>query len=129
MKTQEFRQKVADAFVKSLTETPKTWKQSWRAVSRVPQNAVTKRKYKGVNRLWLYFRMQQLESEDPRFVTFQQAKTQGWKIKKGEKGTQVEYWFPYDLIEKKTVSWEDYADLKPEEKRKLYVACQILHRL
>lgn len=116
MKTQEFRQKVADAFVKSLTETPKTWKQSWRAVSRVPQNAVTKRKYKGVNRLWLYFRMQQLESEDPRFVTFQQAKMQGWKIKKGEKGTQVEYWFPYDLIEKKTVSWEDYADLKPEEK-------------
>lgn len=116
MKTQEFRKQIADAFVKSLTETPKTWKKSWRAGLNEPQNAVTKRKYKGINRLWLYYRMQQLESEDPRWVTFQQAQKEGWKIKKGEKGTQVEYWFPYDLIEKKVISWSDYAKLKPEEK-------------
>ncbi len=134
MKSQEFRQKIADAFVKSITESPKTWKQTWRATSSAPHNAVTKRKYKGINRLWLYVSMHRLESEDPRFVTFQQAKDNGWKIKKGEKGTQIEYWFPYDLIEKKTITWENYAKLKPEEREDytllskcftVFNACQI----
>ena len=81
MKSQEFRQKIADAFVKSITESPKTWKQTWRATSNAPRNAVTKRKYKGINRLWLYVNMHRLESEDPRFVRYQQAKAQGWKFK------------------------------------------------
>ena len=30
--------------------------------------------------------------EDPRWMTYKQAADQGWQVRKGEKGTQIEFW-------------------------------------
>ena len=33
---------------------------------------------------------------------------QNWHLKKGSKATYVEYWYPYDLKDKKALTWEQY---------------------
>lgn len=108
MKTKEYREKIAAAFIKSLEENPRNWKQEWSAPTNRPENAVTKRPYRGINTLWLSFVAAAKGYTDPRWCTFNQAKKEEWHIKKGEKGTQVEYWMPYDAATKTTLSWNDY---------------------
>lgn len=111
MKTKEYREKIAQAFVKSLSENPKGWKQEWAAPSNRPQNAVTGRPYRGINLIWLSFAAYAKGYKDPRWCTFNQAKKKEWKINRGEKGTHVEYWMPFDKTEKKSISWEEYNKL------------------
>ena len=67
-----------------------------------PINAFTKREYENINSLILYLTMQKLNSEDPRFCTFEQAKKNNCYVKKGEHAaakimTKV---FPYYDLEK-----------------------------
>ena len=114
MKSKEFRKTIADAFVKSLKENPKTWKKTWTAPT-LPLNGSSKRRYSGFNVLWLQHRMQSEGWEDPRFMTFNQAKKAGYKIKKGSKGTAVEFFSPYDREAKKTITWAEASEL-PEER-------------
>ena len=30
--------------------------------------------------------------DDPRWMTYKQAAEQGWQVRKGERGTHIEYW-------------------------------------
>ena len=30
--------------------------------------------------------------DDPRWMTYKQAAENGWQVRKGEKGTQIEFW-------------------------------------
>lgn len=61
-----------------------------------PFDALSAKEYRGVNSLWLSVRANSRKYEDPRWCTFQEANSQGWRIKKGEHSTQVEYWSLYD---------------------------------
>lgn len=66
-----------------------------------PENPVNGSFYKGVNRLKLGFAAAKKGYKDPRWVTFKQANSNGWKIKKGEKGTVCEKWvFTQKVMEK-----------------------------
>ena len=114
MKTKDYREKIAAAFIKSLEENPRNWKQEWSAPSARPINAATNRQYHGINTLWLSYVASVKGYADPRWCTFHQAKENQWHIKKGEKGTQIEYWMPYDSVEKKAISWSDYRKLVAE---------------
>ena len=33
-----------------------------------------------------------------------------WHLKKGSKAIYVEYWYPYDVINKKAMTWEEYKN-------------------
>ena len=52
-KTKEFREQIANDFIKCLEEKEYAWKKGWRAASTIPQNAVTGARYNGVNRFSL----------------------------------------------------------------------------
>lgn len=119
MKTKEFREKIADSFIKSLSENPKAWKKEWSAPGGRPRNAVTGKAYKGINFLWLSYISQVKGYQDPRWATFKQAQSKEWKIRKGEKGSQIEYWMPYDNAEKKTLTWDEYNELVNEKSERL----------
>jgi len=54
-----------------------------------PINAVTGKRYRGINNFWL---MLNQPDGDSRWCTFKQAQDQGWKIRKGSHGTTVEKW-------------------------------------
>lgn len=62
------------------------WRKPW-AVRR-PCNAVTNRPYRGINRLMLSMS----EFSDHRWLTFNQAKSLGGSVAKGERGSTVMLW-------------------------------------
>lgn len=65
------------------------WKKPWHSVA--PVNAVSNRRYRGINRLVLSAQ----EFFDPRFLTFKQALELGGHVRKGQRGTSVAFWrFP-----------------------------------
>lgn len=107
-KTKEYRQQISEAFIKSISENPIGWKKEWQGLSQTPMNTITQNRYNGINRFWLSYIQLKKSWDDPRWCTFKQAADKGWKIRKGEKSTQVEYWMPYDKMEKKLCTWDDF---------------------
>lgn len=120
-RTKEFREKIANEFVKVLEENPLTWKKSWQANQLLPHNAVTGRKYNGINMFYLNLLAKDNMWEDPRFATFKQIQNAGWKLKKGSEGIQIEYWMPYDAENHKAMTWDAYKQLTDEEKKEICI--------
>ena len=59
LKTNEFRKKMADVFIKSLEEKQFEWKKEWAAME-TPYNVISGRKYRGTNKFFLYLQSQEL---------------------------------------------------------------------
>lgn len=112
----EFRQNLAQQFIESLNKEGLEWKAGWQMLSSRPYNAVTARKYKGLNILNLAYAAAEKGSTDPRWVTFNQISDRDgkyhpgekWHLKKGSEAAYVEYFYPYDTKEKKQLSWNEY---------------------
>lgn len=85
-KTNEYRKAVADAFIKSLTENELQWKKGWQTTTTVPQNAISGKSYKGLNRFFLTLQSMANNITDPRWATFKQIQDKGWHLNKGAKG-------------------------------------------
>lgn len=83
------------AFLATLKEEKIPWVCDWTKFMR-PQNAVSHRQYHGINSIWLSYIQMEKKYQDPRWCTFKQAQDKGWQIKKGEKGSRVEFWSLYD---------------------------------
>lgn len=57
-----------------------------------PENPVTNMTYRGVNRLNLIMAAVERGCSDPRWLTFEQLKKEGYYLKRGSKGVLCEYW-------------------------------------
>lgn len=118
MKLNALRQEMIDEFIGCLKKEKIPWHQSWSGNS-LPYNAVSGSKYHSTNLAWLSYVAQVKGYEDPRWCTFKQAAEKGWKVKKGEKGTKIEFWSMYDVVEKKKLNIKEYDEmarnLSPEE--------------
>jgi antirestriction protein ArdC len=64
------------------------WRKPWTSKIRLPLNLVTGKKYRGIN-VWLLLAS---SYASPYWLTFNQAKTLGGTIKKGEKSSIVVFW-------------------------------------
>lgn len=115
--TKEFRKSVADMFVKGLSEEGLNWKRGW-ATAGAMRNANTNSPYKGLNKFYLSMISMVRGYADPRWMTFKQIKDANYHLEKGSKGAKVEYWFPYDLKEKKGISFKERDRLISEGERK-----------
>ena len=113
MKQNKMREEMKDAFINALKEEQIPWQCDWSRTGR-PENAVTGRPYRGVNSVWLSYAQGEKGYRDPRWCTFKQAQEKGWKVKKGEKGTRVEFWSLYDTETKQKISNRQAADLKEQ---------------
>ena len=59
----------------------------------IPINAITLKPYQGKNEMTLRIAGRLLDGgADPRWCTFIQAQSKGWKVKKGAHGTKIEFW-------------------------------------
>lgn len=112
MKMNKVREQISQAFLESLKENELPWKKGW--MTERPYNAVSNTEYRGVNSFWLSCAAEQKGYSDPRWCTFKQAKDSGWKVKKGEHGTQVEFWSMYDTEMKKKLTIRESNLLKKE---------------
>jgi antirestriction protein ArdC len=93
-KTNEFREDVTAAILKMLEQGTAPWQKPWdsNGTDMLPYNPTTEKRYRGGNSMWLQTR----GHSDPRWMTYKQAQENGWQVRKGEKGTHVEYWKFYD---------------------------------
>lgn len=122
-KTMDYRKELSKYFVDELKKMKEQghsmWQQPWFS-GITPQNGATGRRYRGNNEIFLRIITSKRGYADPRWYTFNQIsdpkgyvhKNQVWTLKKGSKGVLVEYWYPYDLTDKKKVRWEDIATLE-----------------
>ncbi len=113
----EHREKLAEMFVNLLEEDGLKWKsglKNFRALGH--HNGVTKSNYKGLNVFTLWITSVMKGYDDTRWVTMNQIMdkqnkyhpNEKWHLKKGTKATYVEYWYPYDLENKKALGWDEY---------------------
>ncbi len=89
----DFRQEVTDSIVQMLDKGVAPWQKPWEANALVmPLNPTSERAYRGGNAIHLMAAALRNGFEDPRWMTYKQAADQGWQVRRGEKGTQIEFW-------------------------------------
>lgn len=88
----ESRQRVADQIARAMEGGGLSWQREW-AGRWTPTNAVTGRPYRGVNRVALAAAGSALDTPDGRWLTFSQARSAGWPVRRGEHSpASVEFW-------------------------------------
>lgn len=129
-KSKEYRSELAEMFARILEEKELDWKKEWKGLSNVPVNAVKERKYKGINAFALMLTMMARGYTDPRFATYNQIKEMGCRLQDAKgKGVRVEYWFPYDRVEKRALTWDEFRILsngKPDDRYVLHAKYSIV---
>ena len=113
----EYRQEMAEAFAHVLEEKGLEWRKEWTGTGgNAPHNGITKACYRGSNAFWLSLVAMRKGYSDPRWVTMVQIMDKDskyhpkekWHLKAGSKATYVEYWYPFDLKDKKALTWDQY---------------------
>ncbi|MDO5693507.1 MAG: zincin-like metallopeptidase domain-containing protein [Pseudomonadota bacterium] len=124
--SRDFRKDLTDTIVGLVESGTAPWQKPWNADAagaalRVPYNGTTERPYRGANSLYLMARQMQLGSDDPRWCTYKQAQAEGWQVRKGEKGTTVEYWqFDQEEQRERPDGVKETVSVKLEKPRVFY---------
>jgi len=88
---------VANNIIKQLEQGTAPWQLPWNSNGpsfMLPYNAITGNRYKGINILSLL----SAQREDPRWMTFKQAESKGYSVRKGEKATLIQYVKTHDYF-------------------------------
>src|ERR1700721_1141682 len=91
----DFRQEVTDSIIGMLERGVAPWQKPWEPGAGslgIPFNPTSERAYRGGNAIHLMATGLQRGYEDSRWMTYKQASDNGWQVRRGEKGTQIEYW-------------------------------------
>jgi antirestriction protein ArdC len=91
----DFRQEVTDSIVQMLERGVAPWQKPWEPGAgslSMPFNPTSERAYRGGNAIHLMAAGLRNGFDDPRWMTYKQAADQGLQVRKGEKGTQSEFW-------------------------------------
>ncbi len=91
----DFRQEVTDSIVRMLENGVAPWQKPWEPGANplnTPMNPTTGRAYRGGNAIHLMATAMRKDYEDPHWMTYKQASQEGWQVRRGEKGTQIEFW-------------------------------------
>lgn len=116
----DLRQEITDNIIAALERGTAPWQKPWQAGAfEMPMNPTSGKPYRGGNVLQLMLNGMKAGYEDPRWLTYRQAQENGWQIRKGEKGTQIEFWqFPKN----KSGALEDAktAEKNPDQSKFIY---------
>ncbi len=96
---------VYNQIVANLQKGVVPWKQSWK--SNLPKNGKTGRAYRGINVIILGM----AGYADSRWLTFNQAKSLGGSVAKGQKAHQVVFWKIFEKEDKTTVPMLRYYNV------------------
>jgi antirestriction protein ArdC len=108
-KSEELRQDFTKKIIALMEQGEAPWQRPWKLpTSCMPANAVSDKPYHGNNIMYLMIAGMNAGYSDPRWVTYKQAQEKGWQVKKGERGTKIEYYSKYDPT--KTKKGEEQLD-------------------
>lgn len=99
-------QEVTNRIIEKLEQGVAPWRCTWSKYG-MARNVVTGREYNGINRLLLNLTPNPI----PYFMTFNQVKERGGKVKKGAKANQVFYYNTFYKDENNKTLSEDEANL------------------
>lgn len=90
----DFRQEVTNSIIEMLEKGTAPWQKPWdpQKAFELPFNPNSQKAYRGGNALHLMAIAVRKSYEDPRWLTYRQAQKNGWQVRKGEKGTHIEFW-------------------------------------
>lgn len=91
MDKKPFHVTVAENLIEQLKQGTAPWQKPWDAGAAnqfVPNNPITGNRYKGINALHLMAQ----GYDDQRWLTYKQAQGVDAQVRKGEKGTGIQYW-------------------------------------
>jgi antirestriction protein ArdC len=91
----DFRQEVTDRIISMLESGVAPWQKPWNPADGsldMPMNPTTGKAYRGGNAIHLMATGLNRGYGDPRWMTYRQAAGLAWQVRKGEKGTQIEFW-------------------------------------
>lgn len=85
----DFYIKQAEHFYELVMKSDQSWRKSWASEAFLQRNGNTDKAYSNRNQVGLFKVAINENYEDPRWLTFLQAKEAGYKIKKGAKASTV----------------------------------------
>jgi putative DNA primase/helicase len=89
----DYVDQVASSIIQQLKEGTAPWQKPWQPGERfMPYNPTTGNEYHGMNAMWLMSRAESQDLGDARWMTFRQAQEQDAHVRKGEKGTPIQFW-------------------------------------
>lgn len=97
----DHRQEVTDSIISLLEQGVAPWQKPWEGIG-MPINPTTGKAYGGGNAVDLMATALQRRYDDPRWMTYKQAGENDWQVKKGEKGTRIEFWQVNDPSDEKS---------------------------
>lgn len=109
------KQQLVDDIIKLMEKDNLSFRKVWRE-SKAPFNPLTEKNYKGSNNLRLTVSAINQNFEDPRWLTFNQAKEKGYTVRKGEKATAIFYYQITDRLTKKPFDGKKIEELSEKEK-------------
>lgn len=85
-----FAEEVAQTFIERIREGTAPWQKPWKpgVIANAPYNPTTNRPYRGINQLLLTIQGR----DDPRWMTYKQARGMDAFVRKGERASTIEYW-------------------------------------
>src|SRR5438034_2595569 len=92
----DLRQEVTDNIIAALEKGVAPWQRPWQSGAfEMPMNPTSGKPYRGGNAIHLMMVGMRKGYEDPRWLTYHQAQENEWQVRRGEKGTKIEFWqFP-----------------------------------
>ncbi len=116
----QFTEQVAERVAKQVEKGEAPWQKGYdkpNPENLQPFNPATLKRFKGINAVQLQSAAQEKGFKDPRWMSFRTANRIGAKIRKGEKGTRVEYLrFPPKTQDKDKAAPEAGAGADGKEK-------------
>lgn len=108
-----FHEVVAERLIEQLKAGTAPWQKPWepgQPGAFMPMNPTTGKRYKGINAIHL---MAQGRG-DSRWLTYKQAEAVGAQVKRGERGTPVQYWKFADEQDARDAQGKPVLDAKGE---------------
>lgn len=115
MKLNKMREDMKNSFLEALKQEQIPWHQQWSSLGIRPVNAITHKMYQSTNQFWLSYVMHEKGYKDPRWCTYRQAEQRGWQVRKGEKGSRIEFWSLYDRKDRKILTKEEAEKIQKTE--------------
>ena len=123
-RSDEQREQLVAMVLENLKTGTGLWKQGWAANMGVPRSAITGKKYRGVNNLFLTYAAWGQGWSDNRWVTYNQMQEKGWTFKKDaegnilakKKGVRIVFFEWIDKLTGKRFDEQDLSGMSKEER-------------
>jgi antirestriction protein ArdC len=120
----DFRQEVTDNIITLLEQGAAPWQKPWDDSMSMPMNPTTGKAYRGGNVIHLLAVGMSRGLSDPRWMTYKQAQEKGWQVRKGERGTQIEFWDVKRTADGQPIPQAPEGEGNPEQRQS-----RLIHRV